>query len=142
MVPKPENRRPAFDQSAYTPVFTVPFKDVYADLRRLSSALQEALPDPSLGPQERLERLARVVPQSVAETQQLCTGRTKLSRLQRRLDELVPGPGSMDQKLDTLLSTLEALVPGPGRTIDKLETLGDYRYTDVSYRPKLPEDWT
>jgi len=102
----------------------------------VSDLLLNWLPDPSLGPDERLERLARVVPQSLLVSKNRLNARTKLLALRQRLDELVPGDGSSVDKLHELRRRLDVLVPGNDRVIEKLETLGDFRGADTGVSPR------
>lgn len=132
-----EGRKQPFPDSAYVVQYDEPFQAVRAELTLLSERLLELLPDPSIGPHERLERLARVVPDSVLVSQDRLTARTKLTRLRRRLDELVPSAGlSYPEKLEWLVNRLEKLVPGNMKIIEKLETLGDFRGTDTGASPR------
>lgn len=109
-----------------------PFEDVVEELVTLSVRLLTLLPDPSLSPNERLERLARVVPHSQMHSAHRRTARSKLTELRRRLEDLVPDDGlSSVERLEWLISRVEELVPGDGSTISKLEKLGDFRSTDA-----------
>ncbi|MFJ8937346.1 hypothetical protein ACIRL0_16820 [Streptomyces sp. NPDC102365] len=127
------DRRKIFLDEEYIPHFDDEFEDVAQELIDLSVRLLRLLPDPSLGPDERLERLARIVPASQMITAHRRTARSKLYQLQRRLGELVPDPGLDSRgRLDWLVERLEALVPGEGlRPIERLERVGDFRSTDV-----------
>lgn len=129
-------REQPFPDAAYVVHYAEPFAEVREELLRLSTRLAELLPDPSIGPDERLERLARIVPNSVMVSQHRLTARTKLTNLRRRLDELVPGEASHSEKLETLVRELNQLVPGEMRVIDKLERLGDFRGTDTGVSPR------
>jgi len=94
------------------------------NLGALSAVLADALPDPSLSPDERLERLARVKQDRVPRTEYLLPAIEKLDRLERRLAELVPGEGlSAMDRLQTLIRTLE----GDGSVVERLEKMGDPR---------------
>jgi hypothetical protein len=101
-----------------------------AKLDALSRFLIEALPDASLSPDERLERLARVVQDRTPRGEHLLPAVQKVDRLERRLAELVPGAklSSMD-RLNQLVAKLSEMVPGEGREsiVAKLERLGDKR---------------
>lgn len=134
--PKPgelDERRKVFEDHEYSPHFGDDSAEVSRELHDLSLRLMKLLPDPSLGPDERLERLARVVPHSQLITANRKSVRHKLYPLRRRLDELVPDE-EMDyrDKLEWLVSRLEELAPGEGlRPIQRLSQLGDYRSSDV-----------
>jgi hypothetical protein len=130
-----------FDTCAtFIPQWEEPYEEVCAALTRISQRLLDLLPDPSIGPEERLERLARVVPTSVLVSARHLTARTKLNALRARLDELVPIDG-LDhcQKLERLVESLDHLVTEEGlTTYQKLERLGDGRLADNG-RFTLPE---
>ena len=113
--------------------FDEPFEAICDELAALSKKLQELLPDPSLSPDERLERLARVVPDSVLASAHHQTARTKLKRLRGRLAELVPGNSlSSLEKVDFLVRRVHELVPGDEpRLFKRLEALGDHRGSDM-----------
>ncbi|HUG23636.1 hypothetical protein [Piscinibacter sp.] len=116
----------------FQPVFDEPFESVSEELERLSIKLRDLLPDPSIGPEERLERLSRVVRRSVMTSAHHLTARTKLRRIRARLDELVPGEISYEAKINALLDELDRQVPnGEDLTIfQKLELIGDARLSD------------
>jgi hypothetical protein len=125
-----------FETEDYLFQFDEPFQSVVEELVELSVRLINLLPDPSLSPNERLERLARVVPRSQLMTAHRRTARAKLTELRRRLDELVPDPSlNHVDKLKWLVTRLDELVPGDDRAIKKLERLGDFRSTDVGVAP-------
>lgn len=117
----------------YTPSYKESFEEVCEHLLRLCQRLYDLLPDITLSPDERLERLARVVSESVLVSDYHKTARTKLNRLRRRLDELVPDPQlDCDAKLEFLVTQVHALVPGEEpRLFKKLEQLGDRRRSDI-----------
>lgn len=124
----------AAEEYDYTPEDD--FQDVCDELISISVRLLKLLPDPSLGPNERLERLARVVPSSQLQSAHRRTARSKLYELRRRLEELVPGDELTSvERLEWLIGRLDELVPGDGTTISKLETIGDYRSTDAGVAP-------
>lgn len=133
-----KDRANLFTEDDYRLEFDEPFDDIARELATLSITLLRLLPDPSLSPNERLERLARVVPKSVMVTAHRRNARSKLLELRRRLDELVPEQGlSYEEKLAHLVDRLDELVPGDGlRPIQKLERLGDYRSTDIGVSPR------
>ncbi|WP_211257204.1 hypothetical protein [Streptomyces megasporus] len=131
------DRRKVFRDEDYRIEYDEPFEEVARELIDLSTRLINLLPDPSLSPNERLERLARVVPKSLLVTAHRRNARSKLVELRRRLDELVPDPDlSYPEKLEWLVSRLDELVPGDMRPIEKLEKLGDYRAADVGVSPR------
>jgi predicted nuclease with TOPRIM domain len=122
-----------FTAADYRIDYEEPFEEVCEHLVRLSTRLQELLPDPSLSPDERLERIARVIPTSVLISDHHKTARTKLNQLRRRLSELVPDE-TLDhhQKLEYLVEQVHALVPtDEPRLFKKLEALGDGRRSDI-----------
>ncbi|MFB9909414.1 hypothetical protein [Allokutzneria oryzae] len=131
-------RTQPFTDEEYRPRFDDDFEDVAQELVDLSVRLLRLLPDPSLSPDERLERLARVVPGSQLVTAHRRTARSKLYQLRQRLEQLVPDPGLDSRaRLERLVARLEELVPGEGlRPIQRLERLGDYRSTDVGVSPR------
>lgn len=98
-------------------------------LADISKALSDLLPDPSLSPDERLERLARIVADRTPQGEHLLPAAQKLAKLERRLTELVPGDGlSAADRLNRLVEATNAAVPTSGlRFVEKLETLGDVR---------------
>lgn len=112
------------------------FEDVCSCLQEISTLLQAWLPDPSIGPEERLERLARVVPDSILCSENRVNARTKLTRLRRLLDELAPDIEGDVERLKHLRHLLDDLVPGDAPAIKKLETLHDYRGTDIGVSPR------
>jgi hypothetical protein len=116
----------------FQPDFDEPFESVRDELERLSLRLRDLLPDPSIGPEERIERLSRVVRGSVMTSANHLTARTKLRRIRARLDELVHGTISYDAKISVLLEELDRLVPNGQNTttFQKLERLGDARLSD------------
>ena len=101
-------------------------------LKALSSRLYELLPDITLSPDERLERIARIIPTSILCGEHHKTARTKLNQLRRRLDELVQD-NDMDyyQKLEYLVNLVNETVPGDMPLFKKLETIGDKRKSDI-----------
>lgn len=101
-----------------------------AQLASLSAKLQDVLPDESLSPFERLERLARAVEDREPRHEHLEPAATKVAALKERLDELVPGSATPEQKVDALVAKLDDLVAEDQRDLPpggKLETLGDPR---------------
>ena len=139
LMPKDDrNRVQPFSDEEYSRRYDEPFDEIVQELIDLSITLIKLLPDPSLSPDERLERLARIVPSSQMVTANRRTARSKLNGLRRRLDELVPNE-ELDyrQKLEWLINHLNELVPGDMRAIAKLERIGDYRSTDVGVSPRM-----
>jgi hypothetical protein len=103
---------------------------VSAELAALSSKLYWLLPDPSLSPFERLERLGRVVEERTPDFEQLQSASVKLRYLRKRIDELVPGDLTPERKIDLLLEKLDTMVGVSEKAfapIQKLELLGDPR---------------
>jgi hypothetical protein len=137
--PRPGTKPPLlarpFKDEDYVPAEQEAYLDVVGELVRLSVKLLGNLPDPSLGPDERLERIARVVPTSQLQSAHRRSARNKLVALRRRLDELVPGDMTSEEKLDTLIARVHDLVPGDMPFIAKLETMGDFRATDIGLSP-------
>ncbi|MGN9793386.1 hypothetical protein ACTMTU_20115 [Streptomyces sp. OZ13] len=138
LLPDDDNERVnPFKDEDYRVAFGDDFLDVVKELTDLSVRLLTLMPDPSLSPNERLERLARVVPNSQLITAHRRSARSKLYEIRRRLDELVPGDElTYREKLEALVTRLDELVPGALRPIQKLERLGDYRSTDVGVSPR------
>jgi hypothetical protein len=110
-------------------------EDAARRLDELSRLLADALPDHSLSPDERLERLARVMQDRVPERQHLLPALEKVTRLELRLAQLVPDPDlSPVEKVQVLLQRLdeqtaphvEFLSTRPSVVL-KLERLGDER---------------
>jgi len=111
-------------------------------LQEISLKLQTLLPDPALSPLERVERLARVIPESIQHSAQHLTARQKMTHLRLRLAELVPDP-DLDEhgKIDALVAKVHTLVPGQAsRLFEKLEKMGDCRMVDNGSIPF--EGWT
>ncbi|EGQ7846472.1 TPA: hypothetical protein ACF39K_002439 [Vibrio parahaemolyticus] len=107
-------------------------KDVNDRLIYLSYKLQELLPDPSLGPMERIERLARVIPNSYHVCQFHRTARSKLTEIEDKLHSLVPDDNlNSEQKIDYLVNKINSLVPEKtDRICQKLQFIGDNRLRD------------
>ena len=107
-------------------------EEVDSQLFELSKKLQKLLPDPSLSPLERVERLGRVVPTSIQRSAQHLTARTKLNNIRLRLAELVPNENmSAEEKIDALVEIIDELVPiKTDRLFEKLEIMGDNRLRD------------
>jgi hypothetical protein len=105
---------------------------VDSQLFKISEKLQKLLPDPSLSPLERVERLGRVVPTSIQRSAHHLTARTKLSNIRLRLAELVPIEDmSAEEKIDMLVEIIEELVPiKTDRLFERLELIGDNRLRD------------
>lgn len=101
-----------------------------AELGALASKLNALLPDPSLSPFEKLERLSRVVDRRQPDLTQLQSAATKVEALTNRLNQLVPGDQSPDQKINSLVRKLDSMVPQDAKdnlVMHKLEMLGDPR---------------
>ena len=130
------HRTRPFDETQYRIERSEPFEEIVEELTEISVTLMRLLPDPSLGPDERLERLARVVPNSQLVSAHRRTARSKLDGLRGRLSELVPDPSlTSAERLAWLIDRLDELVPGEDRAIKKLETIGDFRSTDTGLSP-------
>ncbi|EJJ24604.1 hypothetical protein [Rhizobium sp. CF142] len=117
-------------------VFAAVNDDAARRLDELSRILAGALPDHSLSPDERLERLARVVQDRVPERQYLQPALEKVSRLERRLAELVPDPGLTPvERVQALLAHLDDhhiqnnphFLAAQPTIVQKLERMGDER---------------
>ena len=72
------------------PDYTIKYKEICDELKTISIKLQKLLPDPSIGPEERIERLARVIPKSMLISNYHKTARAKLHYIHKRLSQLVP----------------------------------------------------
>ncbi|WP_232700248.1 hypothetical protein [Brevibacillus daliensis] len=116
----------------YKPQFTESFEEVCTNLKSLSDRLFNLLPDKTLSPDERLERIARIIPTSILCGDYHKTGRTKLNKLRYRLDELVPDNNlDYNQKLEFLVDLVNETVPGDMLLYQKLELIGDKRKSDI-----------
>lgn len=101
------------------------------ELTKISEKLFELLPDKSINSEERIERLARLVPESVMESEFSRTARTKLNIIRRKLEYLVPDTNlNYYQKIDYLVAIANRLVPDKEKFIEKLEEIDDFRRTD------------
>lgn len=101
-----------------------------AELASLSAKLYRLLPDQSLSPMERVERLARTVDERNPVLEHLQSAASKLQQLKLRLNELIPGDHTPEQKIDTMLSALDGKIGADHQhltAIEKLEMLGDPR---------------
>lgn len=77
-------------------------------LEELSEMLIKHVPDPSLSPDERLERIARVDQRRVPQREYLLPAVEKLYRLERRLDDLVDDSDlSSTEQLEVLIERVE-----------------------------------
>ncbi|EJR73599.1 hypothetical protein ORN01_21990 [Bacillus cereus] len=121
-----------FSREDYKPNFTENYEEVCVHLKGISQKLYDLLPDISLSPDERLERLARVIPKSILISENHKTARTKLNKLRNRLDELVPDE-NLDyyQKIDYLVGIANNMVPEDIKLYKKLEKIDDYRLSDI-----------
>ncbi|WLD57973.1 hypothetical protein NFC81_14850 [Salinispirillum sp. LH 10-3-1] len=113
-------------------IMMIPQEDVNAELIATSVILRDLLPDPSLGPMERIERLARVIEDSVQIGQYHRTARIKLKEINDRLDDLVPHEYmTAIEKIKHLVSLADQLVPEETeRLCQKLQYIGDRRLRD------------
>lgn len=101
-----------------------------SDLGLLSAKLFWHVPDQSLSPFERLERLARAADGSTPDLSQLQSAAKKLEALKSRIDILVPGNMSHEKKIEVLIEKLNEKVGVTQLTLhttEKLELLGDSR---------------
>lgn len=123
-------KQPEFEMTL--PLFETDYKAVCGELTALSKRMLELLPDPSIGPEERLERIARIVPYSLLQSKNMKTARTKLNNLKNRLNELVPDTElTALEKLEILIERVNKRMPEPGTFFEKLEELGDKRVSDI-----------
>ena len=100
------------------------------ELEMLSAALFELLPDKSLSPLERIERLSRSVENRQPDLNQLKPATKKLQELKDRINLLVEGEGSAHEKVMKMLNKLDDMVSDEQAklpVIKKLELLGDPR---------------
>jgi hypothetical protein len=104
-------------------------EDVFKNLESISKLLIALLPDTTLSPLERIERLARVIPDSIQSAEQHLTARTKLKNIRIRLAELVNDSDMSEiDKINYLVAKTNELVPGEsGKLFNKLEKIGDNR---------------
>lgn len=120
-----------FKKSEYRKNFEESFENVVIELTKISEKLFELLPDKSINSEERIERLARLVPESVMESEFSRTARTKLNIIRRKLEYLVPDTNlNYYQKIDYLVAIANRLVPDKEKFIEKLEEIDDFRRTD------------
>lgn len=101
-----------------------------AELASLSAKLFWHIPDQSLSPFERLERLARAAENRTPDREQLKSAAAKVNVLKARIDQLVPGDASHEKKIEQLVSLLDEKVGSSQQnlhTTHKLELLGDPR---------------
>ncbi|MBY8856233.1 hypothetical protein K7711_07075 [Nocardia sp. CA2R105] len=123
-----------FEDSEYNIEWAESFDDVCRELKTICDYLAEKLPCSSMGPNERVERLARVVPGSQLLSAHHRTARSKLTELRARIDQLVPGDSMTHiEKLQFLVERIDTLVPGDVPMSDKLHEIGDHRSTDAGY---------
>ena len=99
-----------------------------AELAALSEKLAVLLPDSSLSPDERLERLARVVQDRVPYYEHLLPAASKVAKLKSRINELVPGEMSSVDKISQLADmAIGQCGADDVSCVDALEMLGDPR---------------
>lgn len=100
-------------------------------LMELSEMLIEHVPYPSLSPDERLERIARVDQDRVPRREHLLPAVEKLYRLEQRLDDLVDDPElSSTEQLKVLIERVEEHSEEYDEDLDfveVLERMGDER---------------
>jgi hypothetical protein len=81
-------------------------------LAALTEVLERIVPHPSFSPEERVERLARVVDDATPNPRLMEPEIVKLERLVARVDELMPVSGlSVQEKLDRLGRMFAAAFP-------------------------------
>ena len=121
------------NRSIYEISFNKTFEEVCDELKEICEKLFILLPDKTLSPDERLERLARVVPEDILISANHQTGRAKLNKLTGRLNALVPDRSLRPlEKINFLVDRLHELVPTEEKRIfKKLEVLGDFRISDI-----------
>ncbi|ACZ00530.1 hypothetical protein [Streptobacillus moniliformis] len=120
-----------FKKSEYMKDFEESFENIKIELKEISEKLFNLLPDKSINSEEKIERLARLIPESIMESEFSRTGRTKLNIIRRKLDYLVPNPNlNYFEKIDYLVSIANNLVPDKEKLIEKLEEIDDFRRTD------------
>lgn len=98
-----------------------------AELNSISARLYALMPDPSLSPHERIERLARVIEEVPPKLEYLQSAKAKVDSLIDHLNELIPGDLTPEQKIDKLVEILNEHVPNDVSIVTKLEALGDPR---------------
>ena len=113
--------------------FEESFDEVCIELMTICRRLEQLLPDPTLSPEERLERLGRVAPHTMLRSDCHKTARAKLTAMRIRLAELVPSLVMSDQeKIEFLVSRTNELVPEDmPRFFMKLEKIGEARASDI-----------
>lgn len=124
-----------FKESEYQTELIPEFSVITKKLEDISKKLFEILPDYSLGPEERIERLARVIPESILESKNMLTARTKLNNITTKLNALIPDSNLTElEKIDKLVEIINTLEPGDEKIIKKLEKIDDFRRTDIGRR--------
>ena len=100
-----------------------------AELAAISAKLYTLLPDPSLSPLERIERLRRVVDQVEPDMDQLQSAIKKVEVINSRLNMFVSDENmSALQKIDVLVSKVDKCFEGKMCGFGaKIEMLGDPR---------------
>jgi hypothetical protein len=73
-----------------------------AELASIARRLAAILPDVSASAEERVERLARYVPNAVPRAELMISDHAKLVRMRQRLEDLVPGELTPEQRVDRL----------------------------------------
>ena len=117
------------------PKFIDSFENICSELKAISLRLQELLPDQSIGPEERIERIARVVSASIQKSQYHLSARSKLQIIRNRLLELTPFiEGDSMKRLEFLIQKINSTVPDSSEInlsfFEKLEKIGDFRIAD------------
>ena len=82
------------------------------ELAAISTRLAAAIPSATFSPEERVERLARVVDHTTPKAEFMEPNSKKLARIKLRVDELMPGTElSTEQKIDKLGEMFRAVFP-------------------------------
>lgn len=131
-------------ENIYDTLLKEPQEHVNERLTFLSFKLQRLLPDPSLGPMERIERLARVIPNSYQVGVFHRTARSKLTEIEDKLFSLVPDESiNSSQRIDYLVELANILVPeDTDRLCQKLQFIGDNRLRDNGAIPHVGWDFS
>lgn len=126
-----------FPDDAYAQDPVEPFEETVRELMAVSVRLLTLMPDPSLGPDERIERISRVIPSSQLQSAHRRSARNKLVTIRRRLDDLVPHlAGKPSAQVEYMVERVHQLVDGDQKFIEKLEAIGDLRATDIGVSPR------
>jgi len=118
-------------------VMEMDYSEITDELTIVSLKLYDLLPDPSIGPMERIERLTRVVPNTMQLSEYSQTARAKLKKIRDRLNEAVPDEKlNSIEKINFLIAKVNELVPEEtDRICQKLQFLADRRLRDNGSTP-------